>query len=305
MDHGGGNWLPSPHSPESECAGLERCWPDTDKASSASEGERPALTEWALYAKFYAKLLCGFILTLPYAGGYYFHGRSHANLTRPHWLSWKKNLQTRGHTPCIFLCRGVLPVKPNFWNVVSQVGPRKQPQSCCTCVCLHRWGRPGMQVYQLARETCRCSHLSSSTQRNEGAWRRQVQGWTFEMLLFPLIKATRKPVYCIHQLAPLFLKYLLSPCCNSHLKGELFLKGGIWNIKWGIRTLSLLSENSGVDCEIRYKSLQSHMFQKPCRHKKGNAHLGPNGSKEVWQRDNELILAEWMLFSRCSGKVLS
>lgn len=301
ISHDGGTWLPSPHSPESQYAGLERCWHNAcvkiikQAVVTASEEEWPALTEWVLYAKFYANLLNGFILTIILCWGLLF--------------SWHKSCKSGKTSLTVLKAKSSdktphslhfsLPLHFPWWSQASwtwfarrrgHVSGRGAPVSVFVCT-----GEAG----QRCRSSCWLGKpkgppvsvlvLKGTTEPGKGRCRAEHLRCPF----FSLIKAARKPFCCLRQLSFLFIKYFLSPYYSSHLKGESFLKGGIWNIKWGIRTLSLLSENSYAGYEYRWNNVGA---------KDGMLKLGPNGSKEVWQRDSELILAEWMLFSRWSGR---
>ena len=53
----------------------------------------------------------------------------------------------------IFFAVAPYHVKPSLSEHSLQMGQCKHKQSCCKYACLHRWGGPGMQAYQLAQET--------------------------------------------------------------------------------------------------------------------------------------------------------
>lgn len=91
----------------------------------------------------------------------------------------------------------------------------------------------------------------------------------------------------------------MGPYYTRHLKGKKIPQKRIQNLQGGIGTLLSSSESSYAYCKDRHnnKLLQFSVFWEQCGHKGGNAQLGSNGSEKVWQRDNQLILAEWMLFS--------
>lgn len=107
---------------------------------------------------FMLNVLYVLILITTLCRGYYFYGGGHSNLARPHTILKEKSPEQR---PCIFILLYFILflsvasyfVKPNLLNTVCQMGQCKCMWSHCKRVCLHRWGRPGMQTWLLAQET--------------------------------------------------------------------------------------------------------------------------------------------------------
>lgn len=112
---------------------------------TASEEEWPALIECLLYAKFYAKpFTCIHSHNSPVLKVTSFTVQViqiWQDLT--HCL--ERNISRKETTlPAIYFAVAFYLVKPSLLNMVCQMEQCKCMQS--HCVCLHRWGQPGMQA---------------------------------------------------------------------------------------------------------------------------------------------------------------